>query len=146
MRNKWTKNELDILRKFYKTHGATGIMDKLPKHTYGSISKKAQSLGIQCEVTKQRKLLGIKNTDLPKYFYYGYNDYIYHGKRINGKRVNIPYHRHVMELHLGRKLTGSELVHHIDGNKYNNCIKNLKIVTRKQHIDAHREELNNAKR
>lgn len=42
-------------------------------------------------------------------------------------------HRFVMEQHLGRKLLSTEHVHHIDGNKTNNDIANLQIVTSHEH-------------
>lgn len=45
---------------------------------------------------------------------------------INGKEYK--EHRYVMEQHIGRKLLSTEIVHHIDGNKLNNSIDNLKIV------------------
>lgn len=54
-----------------------------------------------------------------------------------GKR-RILLHRHIMEGHLGRKLTRSEIVHHIDGNNKNNDIENLKVMTQNEHIALHR--------
>ena len=55
--------------------------------------------------------------------------------RINltGERL----HRRVMEESLGRKLCSNELVHHIDGDTFNNNINNLKIVTREEHVRLH---------
>ena len=44
---------------------------------------------------------------------------------IDGKNVGV--HRHVMEQHLDRKLFPGEVVHHIDGNRSNNNISNLKL-------------------
>lgn len=46
-------------------------------------------------------------------------------------------HRYTMEQSLGRELTSDEIVHHIDGNKFNNNIKNLQIVTREEHARIH---------
>lgn len=51
------------------------------------------------------------------------------------------FHRWVMEKHLGRRLTKEEVVHHIDGNKLNNKIKNLKLF--KNQAEHHAHHLNN---
>jgi hypothetical protein len=46
-------------------------------------------------------------------------------------------HRLVMEKFIGRYLDPRELVHHIDGNKKNNSIDNLKIVSMSEHRRIH---------
>lgn len=53
-------------------------------------------------------------------------------------------HRWVMEKSLGRKLSHKEVVHHIDGNKQNNKIYNLKLFPNQEaHDKYHREHLKN---
>lgn len=42
-------------------------------------------------------------------------------------------HRHVVEQSIGRKLDRREQVHHIDGNKINNELSNLKILSPEEH-------------
>lgn len=42
-------------------------------------------------------------------------------------------HRLIMEKHLGRYLDPKEVVHHIDGNKLNNDISNLELLTSQNH-------------
>jgi hypothetical protein len=53
-------------------------------------------------------------------------------------------HRAVMEQHLGRKLTRSEIVHHKDGDKKNNAITNLEVMTQSEHAKLHAAEKRNA--
>lgn len=57
------------------------------------------------------------------------------------KSFGLHEHRRVMERLLGRKLTSDEVVHHIDGDKHNNKPENLKVLTRREHIALHRDDL-----
>jgi len=61
---------------------------------------------------------------------HGYHITCFHGKRI---RTN----RHIMQLYLGRELGANEVVHHIDGNKLNNSIDNLKLLSSSDHKRLH---------
>lgn len=47
-------------------------------------------------------------------------------------------HRYIMEQHLGRKLNRDEVVHHIDGNRANNVLSNLALMSRGEHSALHR--------
>lgn len=55
------------------------------------------------------------------------------------KNDYVLYHRIIMENHLGRLLNSNEVVHHIDGNKKNNVIDNLSVMTAKEHGALHHE-------
>lgn len=46
-------------------------------------------------------------------------------------------HRKIIEQLMGRKLTKEEVVHHIDGNRTNNHINNLVLMTRSEHQKLH---------
>lgn|SRR3990167_8481877 len=47
-------------------------------------------------------------------------------------------HRHILSQHLGRVLTIKEIVHHRNGNKLDNRLENLEIMTRSEHARHHK--------
>ncbi|MDE2020412.1 MAG: HNH endonuclease [Patescibacteria group bacterium] len=53
------------------------------------------------------------------------------------KRNGRHEHRIVMEKYLGRKLRRNEIVHHIDENKHNNDIRNLRVMSQSEHARLH---------
>ena len=55
--------------------------------------------------------------------------------KVRGKRID--EHRLIMQNVLGRKLDRNEVVHHIDGNKSNNSLENLIVMTRSEHTRLH---------
>lgn len=46
----------------------------------------------------------------------------------------------IMEERIGRRLLYDEVVHHVAGNKANNDINNLALMTRSAHSRLHRRE------
>lgn len=53
-------------------------------------------------------------------------------------------HRAVMEEHIGRMLTEDEVVHHINGDKTDNRLENLQLMTRGEHSTMHNKRRKNA--
>lgn len=62
----------------------------------------------------------------------------YKRKMINGRQERI--HRLVMEKSLGRRLTKDEVVHHKDGDMFNNSLENLELITRARHSSIHKKK------
>ena len=60
---------------------------------------------------------------------------LYRTTKRNGRRTAL--HRLTIEEAIGRPLERSEIVHHRDGNKFNNDVSNLQIVTAKEHSQIH---------
>jgi len=54
-------------------------------------------------------------------------------QRVSGKVL----YRQILEHKLGRALTASDEVHHIDGNHYNNDSSNLVVTSRSEHMKIH---------
>lgn len=59
----------------------------------------------------------------------------YKATKVNG--VKRDYHRALMEEHVGRTLDYDEMVHHVNENKLDNDIDNLRVMSRADHSRLH---------
>lgn len=114
-------------------------------------------MNTQCSVhncTNKHKGHGYCRNHLRKFYRYGDplgkppkpKGFIAHGYRLfsNGRNKTIKEHRFIMEQHLGRKLLPfpQETVHHINGNKLDNRIENLVVISQSEHsIITHRKAI-----
>jgi len=62
-------------------------------------------------------------------------------KCISLKGTQVRLHRVIMERHLKRKLKSNEIVHHINGDIWDNRPSNLEIHTRASHARLHCEHI-----
>lgn len=68
----------------------------------------------------------------------------YKAIKING--IKKDYHRLLVQQQAGRELGRNEVVHHKDGNKFNNNLDNLELTSLSEHSREHsRHTLNSAR-
>lgn len=122
--NKWTQEEIEILKKYYPIKTPKEEMIKLlPNHRWSSIQRQASKLGYTREwdhkyISAQGYLIDC--TD-----------------RKNKKEI----HRQIYEQYHNIKLTKHDIIHHIDGNKLNNNPDNLVCITRAEHVRLHKPRI-----
>ena len=59
--------------------------------------------------------------------------------RTGGKKIQLE-HRMLVEQFLGRSLTRHEIVHHVNGDKEDNRLENLRIMSQREHVMLHQRE------
>lgn len=113
--------------------GKLGSANRGKKRTFSEEWKRNISLGRKAALAGKSKGTSIKSS--------GYVEYT--TGQFKGRSVHVV----TMEANIGRRLFANEVVHHIDGNRSNNDLSNLMLMTRSEHASLHaRENLNNRKR
>ncbi len=91
---------------------------------------------------KKCRNIGVERHGKKKYVNYGGYNLIYIDNSdpfrcmANGDG-RIPEHRYLIAKMLGRSLSNIEIVHHKNGNKYDNRLDNLELLIRKNHHPGH---------
>ena len=60
-------------------------------------------------------------------------------KYSDGTKKTALEHREIMEKHLGRRLKRNEVVHHKDGDRGNNAVMNLEVLSGRKHVAHHQK-------
>ena len=61
-------------------------------------------------------------------------------KKISVDGETLLLHRYVMACHLGRQIPTGMVVHHVNGDRLDNRIENLELMTHQQHSEHHNQK------
>ena len=127
-----------FLIKEYKTKSISQIAKELGV-TQNAIRKYFKKYNIEF-INRRKELVSGENNpnwNGGRHIHNGYIGIYATDNTHNNKRNCVYEHQLVMEKHIGRYLEKGEVVHHIDFDKTNNDINNLKLMKNSEHISYH---------
>ena len=144
MRREWTKEEVEKFKEMYPNNSNKKLADIFDR-SYNSITKKGHRLNLKKTKDHKSKIYSEANKGVNSGNFKGYrivnsNGYVMLNKPNRDSSQSSGYileHRYKMENKLGRILKDNEIVHHINGNKKDNRIENLELMTIKEHQLEH---------
>ena len=110
-----------------------------------SYGKKA-SIETRVKMSKIQQQRAYEKRKRVKHHSQGYNLVYYPNHPAKDVSGYVLEHRVVMESHLGRFLFPDEIVHHLNGNKADNRIENLQLMTNKEHASYHMKKRHEERR
>ena len=143
--NYWTKREVDILKMYYFNSTATELKALLHQRDINSIRKKARSLGMYVPPSLEFKNRSNAHTGENSYQWKGgrkitpkgYVQILKKGHPRADSNGYVLEHILVWEKYTGMQIPDGMVIHHLDGNKTNNHISNLCLMTFGGHSTYH---------
>lgn len=139
----WTQDEIDILVCFYPFIANDELAEAMGRSEQ-SITHKAGILKLLKDKQTITKSLSRKRRERSKQWKGGRQisdkGYVLVYDKENPMAFQSGYileHRLVMSQHLGRELESNEVVHHKNGNKLDNRLENLELLSRGEHTILH---------